>query len=157
MTGDYGYPIVGWRDVKTGLGWLGDDSSVLMGLGFNSYQIQAIMSAHQSGALSDGGYQALVSGFVGPDALADFLAADPGAPEGQPTHPGTVPVSNVNITLSPGPVPRVSSVPVGSDPFAWFNQATLIAGMAVPNWVLVAGAVVLVSAVAGGGFALGRR
>lgn len=63
----------------SGIGSLGDDSATLAGLGFSSAQISQILSAYQSGALSDGGYQALVSGFVDPSQLADFLAADPGA------------------------------------------------------------------------------
>lgn len=47
-------------------------------------QIQQVVGASQSGALSDAGYQAIVSGFIDPGALSCFLAADPGAPAGSP-------------------------------------------------------------------------
>lgn len=151
-TYDYGHPIVAWNG--RGLGILGDDSSTLLDLGFNSAQIQQIMSAYQSGALSAGGYQALVSGFVSPDDLADFMAADPGATQTSTPRPTTsasvVPISSVNATLTPSPSPIVAAPAV--NPFAWFTQATFIAG--VPNFFLLGLAAVLLL---GGGYAGGRR
>lgn len=149
-TYNYGHPIVAWNG--RGLGSLGDDSSTLLDLGFNSAQIQQIMSAHQSGALSDGGYQALVSGFVSPDDLADFMAADPGASVQPTTSAPAVAVSSVNATLTPRPSPTVAAPMVS--PFTWFSQSTLIGGMAIPNFVFVGLAAVLL---VGGGFAGGRR
>lgn len=65
----------------SGIGSLGDDSATLSSIGFSSAQVAQILSAYQSGALSDAGYQQLVSGNVDPSNLADFLATDPGAPD----------------------------------------------------------------------------
>lgn len=144
-----------------GLGVLGDDNSTLLDLGFNSLQIQQIMSAHQSGALSDGGYQALVSGYISPDDLAAFMAADPGA-TGTVTTSGTaVPISNVNVPLTTGPSPVVAAPSAslfGANPLAWFSQSTLIGGMAIPNVALVAVPLLLIAATGGGyAYARGRR
>lgn len=136
-TYNYGHPIVAWNG--RGLGSLGDDSSTFLSLGFNSAQIQQITSAHQAGALSDGGYQALLSGFVGPNDLADFMAADPGASVQPTTSAPAVAVSNVNATLTPRPSPTVAAP--GLSPFTWFTQSTLIAG--IPNFVFVLGAVLV--------------
>lgn len=146
------FPVVRWNG--RGLGVLGDDTSTLMDLGFNSLQIQQIISAHQSGALSDIGYQDLVNGGVSPDGLADFMAADPGAPTTTVPKPSgtTVAISNVNATLTPRPSPTVAAPSV--DPFAWFSQSTVFAG--IPNWSFVLLGIALV-ATAGGGYAVGRR
>jgi hypothetical protein len=64
----------------SGIGTLGDDTATLATIGFSQAQIAQILSAHQSGALSDASYQELVSGNVDPATLSDFLAADIGAP-----------------------------------------------------------------------------
>src|SRR5215475_6320698 len=69
----------------SGIGSLGDDTSTLANYGFTSAEIAQITSAHQSGALSDAGYQQLVSGTVDPSQLGDFLAADLGAPTASPS------------------------------------------------------------------------
>lgn len=61
------------------LSWLGDDTATLVNEGFTSSQVQTIMGAAQSGALSADGYQQLISGNVDPSQLPDFLAADLGA------------------------------------------------------------------------------
>lgn len=132
--GDYGGNIIGWRyrgnSVPAVLGSLGDDvSSTLLSLGFNSLQIQQIIAAHASGALSDAGYNQIVSGNVSPDALADYMAADPGATETSAAH---IAVSNVNAPLMPRPSPSVA-VPTSFG--AWFQQATLIGGL--PNWAVI--------------------
>ena len=58
------------------------DVSALANACLTPTQIQQVLSANQSGALSAGGYQAIVSGFIAPCALSCFLAADPGAPAG---------------------------------------------------------------------------
>lgn len=63
------------------LGSLGDDSATLADVGFSPAQITTILQAHASGALSDTGYNQLVSGNVDPAALTDFLGADVGAPQ----------------------------------------------------------------------------
>ena len=133
--GDYGGNIIGWRyrgnSVPAVLGSMGDDvSSTLLSLGFNSLQIQQILTAHASGALSDAGYNQIVSGNVSPDALADYMAADPGATETSAAH---IAVSNVNAPLVPRPSPSVS-IPATSFG-AWFQQATLIGGL--PNWAVL--------------------
>jgi hypothetical protein len=106
LNGDYGHGMTAFR-----LRGLGDDSSTFLSLGFNSAQIAQIEALHASCALSDAGYQALVSGFISPDDLADFLAADPGCPT--PTaapKPATVPgpTSPAAPLLTPGPAPRVT-------------------------------------------------
>jgi hypothetical protein len=49
---------------------------------YSPTQIQQVLGANQSGALSPGGYQAIVSGFIDPSSLSCFLAADPGASAG---------------------------------------------------------------------------
>lgn len=49
---------------------------------YSPAEIQQVASAANSGALSQGGLQALVSGFIDPGALSCFLAADPGAAPG---------------------------------------------------------------------------
>jgi hypothetical protein len=133
MFGDFGTNIVGFRTRGNAtLGWLGDDSSTLTDLGFSATQIAQIETAHASGALSDSGYNQIVSGNVPPQNVADFMAADPGATVSSAptaavsTLPGTM--------LTPGPSPRVA-VPVTSFG-AWFSQSTLIAGL--PNWILLA-------------------
>jgi hypothetical protein len=72
----------------SGIGSLGDDTTTLIHLGFTSAQVAQINSAHESGALSDAGYNALISGFITPADLADFLAADPGAVESTTFIPG---------------------------------------------------------------------
>lgn len=55
-----------------------EDGLALLSIGFTPAQVSQIFTAHASGALSDGGYQALVTGNVDPANLADLLAADPG-------------------------------------------------------------------------------
>lgn len=144
--GDYGHTMMGWRmrgnSVPAVLGSLGDDvSSTLLSLGFNSMQIQQIMATHASGALSDAGYQAIVSGFISPDQLLDFLNADPGAQDTSAAH---IAVSNVNAPLVPRPSPSVG-VPTSSMASfgTWFNQATLIGGL--PNWAVLGIGVVAVT------------
>jgi hypothetical protein len=146
--GDYGHSVVAWN--RRGLGLLGDDSATFLGIGFNSLQIQQIVQAHQSGALSDAGYQALVSGFISPDDLSDFLAADPGAPQSVAApRPGTtVAPTSPNIQLAPGATPRVAYTST-----SFFTQSSLLSG--VPNWAVMAGAVVLASVL--GGSLKGRR
>ena len=124
--------MIGFRyrgNSVTNLGNLGDDNSTLLSLGFNSLQIQQIMAAHASGALSDAGYNQIVSGNVSPDNLADYMAADPGATETSASH---IAVSNVNAPLVPRPSP---SVMVPSSFGSWFQQASLIGGL--PNWAVI--------------------
>jgi hypothetical protein len=72
----------------SGIGTLGDDTATLATIGFDPSQIAQIVSAHNSGALSDAGYQQLVSGTVDPSQLAAFLDADLGAPETTSLIPG---------------------------------------------------------------------
>ena len=139
-TYDYGHPIVGWNG--RGLGTLNNDNSTLLDLGFNSLQIQQIQSAYASGALSDAGYQAIVSGFIPPDQLADFMAADPGAPTASTSIPAP---TSPNIQITPGPSPRVA---YSTSPLAWFTQSSLIAG--VPNWVFLGLGVALLTGFGGG-------
>lgn len=55
------------------------DRATLSMIGFNPQQVDQIISFHDSGALSDDGYQQLLSGTVAPPMLADFLNADLGA------------------------------------------------------------------------------
>lgn len=63
-----------------GIGYLGDDSATLAQWGFSPAQVQEIIDAHNSGALSDNGYQFALQGGVPVSDLAQFLAEDPGAP-----------------------------------------------------------------------------
>jgi hypothetical protein len=82
---EIGHRVYGNRNPRgaamlSGLGALGDDSSTLSALGFSPGQVQQILQAHTSGALSDAGYQVILNGSVDPTQLADFLNSDPGAP-----------------------------------------------------------------------------
>lgn len=134
------------------LGAMGDDNGTMLSLGFNGLQIQQITSAHQSGALSDAGYQAIVSGFISPDDLVDFLAADPGAAPTptQVQRPSTViGPSNVSTVLQPGAAPRVAyTAPIGSSLLSFFTGSTLVAG--IPNVVLLGGLLFGLTMVTGG-------
>lgn len=102
----------------SGIGSLGDDSATLANVGFSSAQISQILSAYQSGALSDGGYQALVSGFVDPSQLEDFLAADPGAAAtsgaasvaGIPTGASLVYQATIGAQLFTNPSTRLGAI-----------------------------------------------
>lgn len=62
-----------------GLGYLGDDSATLAQWGFTPAQVAQIIDAHNSGALSDTGYQFALQGGVPVSDLASFLEQDPGA------------------------------------------------------------------------------
>jgi len=73
------YRILTPRIAAQGLTGLGDDSSTLAQRGFSPDQIQQIIAAHNSGALSDSGYQFALQGGVPVDDLANFLEQDPGA------------------------------------------------------------------------------
>jgi hypothetical protein len=117
------------------LGWLGDDDQTLINLAFSQQQIAEIMSAHRSGALSDAGYNAILSGAVGPAQLDNFLANQPSAGAAQPSGGGRVAISDVNATLSTGPSPTVAA------PFSilgWLANATQIAGVTIPNVAIAA-------------------
>lgn len=63
-----------------GLGDDNADSQILFINGFDAQQVQYIISQHDSGALSDAGYQMILNGQVAPEALSQFLSNDPGAP-----------------------------------------------------------------------------
>jgi hypothetical protein len=132
-----------------GLGWLGDDNSTMFAIGFDSGQVQQIVQAHQAGALSDGGYQAILSGFIGPAQLADFMAADPGV-TGAAATGGRVSVSNVNATLAPGASPTVAMPSF----FDWFGQPSGFFGM--PNIAVVGIGALIFASFSGGGILGGR-
>lgn len=154
---NYGHPIVGFAGWEFGgLGDIPGDNQLLLGLGFNSLQIQQIMSAHASGALSDAGYNALVSGFVSPNQLVGFLEQDPGAPAGPPALPPTSVPQPPPGQLPPGPAPRVSAYPTGAGPGQWFSSSSMIQGL--PNWAVLAGALLglplVINLISGSG---GRR
>jgi hypothetical protein len=101
----YAHPAIGFRKYgntnpfgaahMAGLRGLGGDDSTLVALGFSSSQIQTILSAHNSGALSDTGYSFLLQGGVPVQQLNDFLAQDPGAPESSPA--GSSPASSAGV------------------------------------------------------------
>ncbi|HEV2471874.1 MAG TPA: hypothetical protein VGS41_04370 [Chthonomonadales bacterium] len=123
---NFGHPMVAWRAHH--LAGLGDDSSILLGLGFNSLQIQQIMSAHADGSLSDDGYQQLVSGTVDPSRLADFMLADLGAPtvssgNSVPTPGGGSPTTAL---LNLGPSPKITAPGATPSFSTWLNSATLV-------------------------------
>jgi hypothetical protein len=147
MRENFGHPIVAWRN---GMAGLGDDSSTFLSLGFNSLQIQQIQALHASGALSDAGYQALVSGFISPNDLADFLAADPGAPQTSnasvlmPTGGSPTQVNQ----LAPGPAPRVAIPTSMLSLSTFFTGSSLIAG--IPNIVVLGLALLALPMLAGG-------
>jgi len=150
MMGDYWNRAHGMR---WNLGAMGDDSGTMLSLGFNGLQIQQITSAHQSGALSDAGYQAIVSGFISPDELVDFLAADPGAAPTptQVQRPSTVigPSTVPTAQLAPGAAPRVTyTQPLST----FFTGSTLIAG--IPNMVVLGFGLLAIPLLLGG---RGRR
>jgi hypothetical protein len=141
--GDFGHSMVAWRGGMAGL-----NNSDMLSMGFNSMQIQQIEALHASGALSDVGYQIIQNGFVSPGDLADFLAADPGAP--QTTSGNAVPIaSNISPTqagqLTPGPAPRVAAP---SSISSFFTGSTLIAG--IPNMVVLGLAVLVLPMLVGG-------
>lgn len=62
-----------------GMGYLGDDAAMLAMHGLSQAQIAQIIAAHNSGALSDMGYQFALAGGVPPDQVQSFLDQDPGA------------------------------------------------------------------------------
>jgi len=147
--------MVAWRG--PGLGSMGDDSADLLGAGFNSLQINQIMALHASGALSDAGYQIITSGFVAPGDLADFLAADPGAPAESNTHvsiPGGAGISPTQVTqpLTPGPAPRVMAPTAQSSVTSFFTASSLIGG--IPNMVVLGVGLLALTMLSGSG---GRR
>lgn len=87
---DRPFSVVGFRPYRrttpqlaahgmAGMGYLGDDAATLALRGFDSSQVQQIIAAHQSGALSDSGYQFALSGGVPVGDLQSFLDQDPGA------------------------------------------------------------------------------
>jgi hypothetical protein len=149
--GDYGHDMVAWRNPQ-GLGSLGDDTQTLLDYGFNSLQIQQIMAARASGALSDAGYSILESGFVAPGDLADFLAADPGAPAESGTHVALTPAVSPTISsqqLAPGPAPRVTAPAASSSISSFFTGSNLVAG--IPNMVVIGIGLVALTMLTGGG------
>lgn len=103
--GSLGDPAA-WTHPYTGLGALGDDAATLASIGFTAAQISQIMAAHQSGALSDGGYQALVSGYIAPNDLAAFLESDVGY-----TGPTSTFSWFTESTLIPG-IPNVATLAI---------------------------------------------
>ena len=132
--------MMGFRTCGNATPMLGDvtisaEQANLLSLGFNSFQIQQIEGAHANGALSDSGYNQIVSGNVTPDNLADFMAADPGA--SQTSSAPSIAVSNVNAPLVPRSSPSVM-VPTSSFG-AWFSQSSLIGG--IPNYLVLGGLV----------------
>lgn len=133
MYGDFGHPIVAWR---AGMAGLGDNG--LLSLGFNSLQIQQINALHAAGALSDAGYNAIISGYVSPDDLVGFLDQDPGAP--QQTSGNAVPTGipgspTAAPPLQIGPSPRVNYP--SSSFSAWISGSSIINGL--PNWAVLLG------------------
>jgi hypothetical protein len=126
-------PTVSWNP-RT-LGWLGDDTSTLIALGFDDQEVAQITSAHQSCSLSPQGYSYLLTGAVDPSTLANFLANDPGCAPGQPAGGGRITVPDVNIQLSQNPAPTVAEPGFAG----WLAQNTTLA------LALVAGAFLLFS------------
>jgi DNA-binding transcriptional regulator YdaS (Cro superfamily) len=129
------------------LGWLGDDNTTLENLGFNSSQVQQIVSGYQQGTIPAAAYQAIISGQVSPANLSDFLATNTGI-TAQPLQSGgnVVAVSDVGSTLTTGPSPTVAEP--SFDLMGWLTGSTTIAGMSVPNIGIVgvaAGIVILAS------------
>jgi hypothetical protein len=64
------------------LSGLGDDAAnqaTLINLGFSAAQASQVIQAHASGALSDDGYNQILSGNIAPEDLQDYLDTDPGA------------------------------------------------------------------------------
>jgi hypothetical protein len=108
----------------SGIGSLGDDSTTLADCGYSSEQIATIVSAHNSGALSDEGYQAILTGRAIPcidpglqaagqwpiddAALQSYLLNDPGFPT-QDKSGGSSPG-----TPSSGPAAPPAGVPTGT-------------------------------------------
>ncbi len=113
---------LGWRPQVTkpfaaahGLGALGNgdssaDISQFFQLGFSGVQIKQILAAHDSGALSDEGYQSLLQGGVPPSGLASFLEEDCGA-GGCPQNASSSPSQQTVPTMPSAPT---SGVPAGS-------------------------------------------
>lgn len=128
-----------------------NDTAAMQNQGYSPEQISQVLAAHASGALSDAGYNAIISGFVSADNLAGFLDQDPGAPAVRSLPQTSVPMRPPG-QLPPGPAPRVS-YPPSSSAFSWFSQSTLLTG--IPNWGVLAGAVIVLpligNIIAGGG------
>jgi DNA-binding transcriptional regulator YdaS (Cro superfamily) len=114
------------------LGWLGDDNTTLENLGFNSSQVQQIVSGYQQGTIPAAAYQAIISGQVSPANLSDFLATNTGI-TAQPLQSGgnVVAVSDVGSTLTTGPSPTVAEPAFNL--WGWLTGSTSIAGVEIPN------------------------
>ena len=105
----YVQPAIGYRTsayrnpagaARIGLSGLGDDSSTMASWGFSPGQIQQILQAHATGALSDNGFQFLLQGGVPTTDLANFLNQDPGAPASGPTPAQPAPGVPTGSTLT---------------------------------------------------------
>jgi len=157
MRENFGHPMVAWRGAGIGMGALGDDTQTFLDFGFNSLQIQQIMSAHAGGGLSDAGYAILTSGVISPNDLADFMAADPGEQTSSGNtvpQPGGYNISPTQVTqpLTPGPAPRVVAPSAASSPTSvtsFFTGSTLMAG--IPNVVVLGLGILGLTLLAGGG------
>lgn len=121
-----GYRIFGNRNPAGAarLSGLGDDSTTMADLGFSPGQIQQILQARATGALSDNGFLFLLQGGVPTTDLDNFLNQDIGAPEGGSA--GTAPAQ------------AAAAIPTGSilvynatiDTHFWSNESAIVAGIA---------------------------
>lgn len=132
----------------TGLRGLGQpysgDAQALASYGYSPDQITQVFAAHQSGALSDAGYNAIISGYVPPEQLAGFLDQDPGASAGGSgtqalTATGTSLTAALNAAFGVQPRPGIATAIPGQ----------VIAG--IPNTYLLIGGMLMVALLAGAG------
>ena len=146
----------------------------MLNSGYTTDQANAVLDAHNSGALSDAGYNQIVSGNVAPGNLDNFLANDPGASEpsskstssaaqpsggmpaspksggGSPKPPTAQQIAKALQALTtPPPTGYYRPSPVVATPTisTFASGQTMIAG--VPNWAVFAAALALVFAIGG--------